>query len=457
MDDDLRTHLDRWRTVGLITSDQERAIEEFENTGRAPSAMPAPVVGTAVGSGPAASVSGPVSPAPSRRVPAVAEALGYLGGILAIVGLVLFVARLWNDLAVGVRLGLTVGAAVALFVAGLAVPERREEALARLRGFVWLLSSAATAVAAVVFVVDVMSFENRYDGSVEAIVAAITAAHSALLWRGRARPFQYLSTLGATAVALGAGLGWAGSSVAASLAVWALGVLAVVGALRRVVAFPVIAGLAGAIVTMAGTVVGIANTPSLGLPLAAGSAIALVWLGVESRFVQTRPERRAYTVFGVAMVVQSVPQVIVFYADRGGIATGAVVSVVGLALVMIAVRRLSRMPIPLLVVGGLAAVGGAAVIGAQSVTVATIWGLVVAVSMVVASMWPGRSALAVFGSLGLLVNVPWAIAHFFPGGGRAPLLILASGAVLIAAAVLITRMGGRIRREWRPRPSGPVV
>jgi hypothetical protein len=62
-------------------------------------------------------------------------------------------------------------------------------------------------------------------------------------------------------------------------------------------------------------------------------------------------------------------------------------------------------------------------------------------------MLPGQVLLSVLGSIGLLVNVPWAIAWFFPGEGRAAVLLLASGALLVGVAVLLTRMRGRFREE----------
>jgi hypothetical protein len=54
--------------------------------------------------------------------------------------------------------------------------------------------------------------------------------------------------------------------------------------------------------------------------------------------------------------------------------------------------------------------------------------------------------LSLFGSIGLLVNVPWAIARFFPGQGRAPLLIMVSGVLIVLIAVMMAR-SGRLGRD----------
>jgi hypothetical protein len=59
--------------------------------------------------------------------------------------------------------------------------------------------------------------------------------------------------------------------------------------------------------------------------------------------------------------------------------------------------------------------------------------------------------MSLFGSVGLLINVPWTIGHYFPGRGRVPFLILISGLLIIAVAVLMARSGGRIRDEVSSR------
>jgi hypothetical protein len=48
--------------------------------------------------------------------------------------------------------------------------------------------------------------------------------------------------------------------------------------------------------------------------------------------------------------------------------------------------------------------------------------------------------------------VPWTISTFFPGEGRAPLLILVSGVVIVVVAVLLARQGDRLRTELTIRP-----
>jgi hypothetical protein len=72
-------------------------------------------------------------------------------------------------------------------------------------------------------------------------------------------------------------------------------------------------------------------------------------------------------------------------------------------------------------------------------------------------MLPGRVLFTLVGLLGMLINVPWAINTFFPGEGRAPLLILVSGALIVAVAVWLARQSDRLRNELVPQASGKIV
>jgi hypothetical protein len=99
------------------------------------------------------------------------------------------------------------------------------------------------------------------------------------------------------------------------------------------------------------------------------------------------------------------------------------------------------------VLGGLGLIVGSAVTGSESAGFATIFGLFVAISLIAFGMLPRHAVMSMFGLLGLLVFVPWSIAHYFPGEGRAPLMILVSGALIIVVAVVLSRMSNRLRDE----------
>jgi hypothetical protein len=82
--------------------------------------------------------------------------------------------------------------AAALWAAGAAVHEHANPALWRLRGVLWLLSSAAVALLAARFAADVLELSDE----AMALVAGLTSAtHAVLLWWRRPRPRQQLACL----------------------------------------------------------------------------------------------------------------------------------------------------------------------------------------------------------------------------------------------------------------------
>ena len=104
----LHALLREWQGAGLLTPEQVSRIETFEHR--------RVVVATPVAAPPTAAPA--VHPQRSKRVPVVAEALGYLGGILGIVGLTLLVTKYWSDMGTSARIGLSAGAAVLLTIGG---------------------------------------------------------------------------------------------------------------------------------------------------------------------------------------------------------------------------------------------------------------------------------------------------------------------------------------------------
>jgi hypothetical protein len=267
------------------------------------------------------------------------------------------------------------------------------------------------------------------------------------LWWNRPRPLQQLVALGASLVAFGTMLAEIVGTGGAGLVVWVAGALMVLAGIGLITSIPALTVGVGAAGTMFGALILAPDHEAVGLPFACLTAAALLALAVAPRPVARENQRVVLTVFGIIALVQSAPQTIAWFARDAGVATGAVVWGIGLVTVVTAIRRRVHGSLALEVLGGLVMLGGAAVTGVQSESVATLAGVATATCFIALGTMPGRVLMSVTGSVGLLVFVPWSIAHFFPGEGRAPLLILVAGAVLVGVAVLLTRQGKRFRAE----------
>ena len=428
----LAADVERWVGAGLVSEEQGAAILSYEHGLAA-----APVT---------------TAPARRRRIPAVAEALGYLGGVLAISGLGLIVGRYWVDMSLAGRLALSATAAGAFVAAGAMAAEQADPALARLRWALWLAATAATALVAGIVAAD------GFDAAPETVVlmcAVATTALSAVLWRGRARPVQQLTFLAGVVVATGALAAEAVEGNAIGLAVWATGAAFVGLGLRRRLVEPVLTEAVGAIAVVVGAVITAADSGP-GLVFLVASAFGLLALATVPGLAAERSDRVVLGLLGAITLAQGAPSTIAWFAEDAAAATGFVTWAVGALLVAIGARGLVRTPIPAQLLGGAGLIGGAALTAAEWQSFGPLFGVATAVALVAAGMLPGRVLLSLLGSLDLLINVPWAIAELFPGEGRAPLLIMVSGAIIIAIAVMLTRAGGRFRTELRgPRSRRP--
>jgi hypothetical protein len=227
----LRAALDRWRTAGRSPA-LAASIEQHELT-LLQAARPVPAHDT------------------RRGIPLVAEALGYLGGTLGIVGLTLLVSRYWPDMATAGRLGLCGGAAVLLAGAGYLVHEGADPAFTRLRWFLWLVSSAAGALFAGVLATQ--TFGADAPATIALACATLIAAQNAVFWAGARRPLQQLLTLTASRVAAGAFVAQFAGSVTVGTALWAVGAgLLAAGLLHRTTFPPLTVGV-GAATMIVGT------------------------------------------------------------------------------------------------------------------------------------------------------------------------------------------------------------
>jgi len=417
--------LERWRSAGLLDELQVAAILEHERTHR-PLPPPSPAAA--------------VSVRPRRQLPDVGEALGYLGGVLALVGMSLLVGRYWADIPIAGRLGLSGGLAAVLFGVGLLVPEDRDPAFRRMRWFLWLVSSAATGVFG-----GVLAHELAGDDGLVITFAAASAivAHDVALWLRRDRPLQQLAFLGATAVAVGTGVAWASSSGPAGLAVWSIGAVGVLLGLRHLTRLPLLTLLVGAVASVFGAMVTTEDWQPASLLLTTSTALALLTLA-SLRALPTRTiEQRLLAIVGGIAFVSSVPGTIDYFAEQAGLATGLAVWGSGALLVYVGGRGWLRLPIVATVLGAAALVGGAALTGIDLERIAPLFGIATSLGLIALGVALDRFALSVVGSLGLLAHVPWAILEWFPGEGRAPLLIMVSGALILAIAALLTRTRGR--------------
>jgi hypothetical protein len=259
---DLREQLDRWVADGLMDAGQAKRIEAAE--------AQRTVAARAHRTG---------------AVPLIAEALGYVGGVLAVVASFVSVGMLWPDIPVSVQL---VFAAVTAAVLGIAASVMRtgdEPALARLRSVLWFLSTAGVATFTGVLADQVLHLSVI---SSSLVTAAVTDVYAVLAWWRTRSSLQHLVAFYVTAVGtafaiarFAPGLHWWGPG----LGVWVVsalwGTAVYRGYLRPAGAGYFASGaglLVGAMMTMqeaAGHVLALATVASL---LVAGIALRRLWL-----------------------------------------------------------------------------------------------------------------------------------------------------------------------------------
>jgi hypothetical protein len=186
----------------------------------------------------------------------VIEALGYLGGVVVLVGVLLIAAQYWGGLSTSVRLILVASAAVALLAGGLAIPGRAGAHGARLRAVLWLLSTAAVAAFLGVLGGEALDWEAT---DVALLVGAGTTVYAGALWLYRSTLIQQFVLFVATLVTAGSaaaelndpGNNLPGLAVWGGGAVWfLLGWGGIVPGRRATIAAAAAALLVGSVLTM---------------------------------------------------------------------------------------------------------------------------------------------------------------------------------------------------------------
>jgi len=171
--DDLGGRLLRWVDASLITSEQAEAIRAFEEV-----------------------------PAEPRRVPLIAEALGYLGAALALAAGIVALGDSWQDLSDAARLGALGGAVVVLLVGGF-LARGDEPAIQRLGSVLWLLSVLTSLWFFSTLFEDTLEVPND---AMRLAVGAAGVAYGGVLYAVRRKALQQLG-LAAGSVVLAWGVG----------------------------------------------------------------------------------------------------------------------------------------------------------------------------------------------------------------------------------------------------------
>ena len=140
---------------------------------------------------------------PPGRVGIAAEALGYLGGAVAVVSTLLIGNQYWSDLSLAARLGAVGGGALVLFAGGLAVSPRLGPVAWRLRSVLWLACLGAVAGALALLTADGLELAAA---DVALTTTSTTAVVAIGLWRAHRHLVQQFACLLTLMAAASAGV-----------------------------------------------------------------------------------------------------------------------------------------------------------------------------------------------------------------------------------------------------------
>lgn len=269
-----------------------------------------------------------------RTIPPVAEALGYLGAVLATAAAVALASTFWDQLAVWGQTAILALVSAALLGAGW-LARSDDEAASRLSGFCWLLSVAAFA-GAVGVAVDGGDPRGSPDGLL-LLVAVPTLLYGGVLWWLRRGALQLLAPfLAAVTAVIGVfELAERPPSELYGAIIWACGGALLALGVTGVVAPPRAAGVLGAVAALVGTQVLYlgADGEGWGVVLTVVTAVVLLLLGA------SRPDRALLGLGAVAAAV-AVPEVLELVAP-GAVGGPGVVLLVGIGLLaaaLVAIR-----------------------------------------------------------------------------------------------------------------------
>lgn len=387
----------------------------------------------------------------NRRAAAVAESLGYLGGSLGILGLVLLAVRSWSDFGLATRLTLSGGAALVFGASGAVANASTSAASSRLRPYLWFAATASFGVVAATFGTQWLNADEEPRRIL--VVAGSVFVASAVMWWWRAGLLQHVTALAGALVAVGAGSKEMWGTTTAGLAVWAMaGIVALVAALVPVPWRWLTAGI-GAIGAIGGALYGATESTAVGLVTAVATSAVLVVAANYLDGMSDSDVRLTLAIVGVVGLIQSAPPAIDHFTDQAGLNTGLVVGLVGITTLVAAMSDLMVLGRVTAAVGGSIMLIGCAIAGTESPDFATVVGSLLAVFLVGVGLTPTYRSTAFVGIAGLLVFLPWAVVNFFPGDDGVPLAIVVAGAFVTVGGLGYWRLVDRkARRNERSEP-----
>ncbi|MFM7061118.1 MAG: hypothetical protein ACKOZL_08050 [Actinomycetes bacterium] len=399
--------LERWRSAALITADEAAAIAEYER------------------------VHAPTPPPPLSRGPLVAEVLGYVGAVLAAIGIAIVVARVDLSVQTGAILALAIGAL--LVAVGFAVPEHAGGPWWRFRQVLHLLGTAGLTIAAGIQVGGVAEASGQ---AVAFACGATGTIVGGLLYFRRDRPLQLVAWFaGLIALAVGATLVVSGAGLLTAIALLVLGGAWTSAAWRdllprRVIALPLGALLLGAAAAPAAETWG----EFTGFGVASIICAALVLLGYQ---------RREPTVLvagiSVGTIILSATLSFAEAPWQYGL-SAALLLAFGTAAIREAWDGEEAETIAVQLVGAITVLVAAGNVFAHMdqdsgrAFVALALGVVIAGGLTALGALRSRPWLAAAGLLGILVYVPWTVGQFFEGRA-VPVTLVLVGLVGIGVAV----------------------
>ncbi len=163
---------------------------------------------------------GEVAKGGRSRVPATAEALGYVGAAVLILGLISLVSSAWPDMSFPARCAVLVAVLLVLFGAGLPLDDD-EPIEWRLRSVVWGLSIGAAGGLTAQVVVDGFGWTEE---AVAISIGSVTALYGLGLWQLKDRPTCHAGAFVGSLVAIVGVMSWLDGPPAMGLSVagWGL-------------------------------------------------------------------------------------------------------------------------------------------------------------------------------------------------------------------------------------------